>query len=69
MSFGSGRLRVASGALLTLVFLFLGVKLLGEERTQLGALLLAFAALRGGLAFAQYNEGRADEGRESADGR
>lgn len=56
--FGSGRLRVLTGALLAAVFLFLGFKLLQEDRAQLGALLLAFALFRGGLAAAQYNEER-----------
>ena len=50
----SGRLRQLTGLLFTVVFVLIGLALLREGRTQLGALMLAFAAFRGGLVAAQY---------------
>jgi hypothetical protein len=56
--FGSGRLRWVTGVMLALLFVGIGFKLIAEDRPQLGALLLAFAALRVGLVITQWNEER-----------
>jgi hypothetical protein len=57
----STRIRIATGVILTVVLLSLGFATLNEA-PQLGAVLLAFAALRGSLVARQvwleYSESR-----------